>query len=44
MGDRSGNYEHNTGYSPGSMAALGIMMLLLTIGGVLALLVFVLKW
>ena len=28
----------------GSMAALGIMMLLLTVGGVLALLVLVLKW
>ena len=29
---------------PGSMAALGIVMLVLTVGGILALLVFVLKW
>lgn len=44
LGDRSGSYTHKTGYSSGSMAALGIMMLILTVGGILALLVFVLKW
>ena len=37
------NRVYNVSVS-GSMAALGIMMLLLTVGGVLALLVLVLKW
>jgi len=44
LGDRSGDYAHKNGYSSGSMAALGIMMLLITVGGILALLVLVLKW
>jgi len=44
IGDRSGSYSHKNGYSSGSMAALGIMMLILTVGGILALLVYVLKW
>ena len=34
----------DNGYSSGAMAALGIIMLLLTIGGVVALLILVLKW
>jgi len=45
LGDRSsGSYTHKTGYSSGSMAALGIMMLIITVAAILALLVFVLKW
>jgi len=46
LGDRGGSYTHKAKgtYSSGSMAALGIIMLLLTVGGILALLVFVLKW
>jgi len=46
LGDRSGSYTYKAthSYSSGSMAALGIVMLLLTVVGVLSLLVFVLKW
>lgn len=44
LGDRNGNYVHKTGYTSGSMAALGIIMLIITVSGSLALLVFVLKW
>jgi len=43
--DRSGSYSYeDKGYSSGAMAALGIIMLLLTTGGVVALLIWVLKW
>ena len=44
MGERGGRYTHTVGYSSGAMAALGLVVLLLTIGGVLALLKYVLKW
>merc|ERR1712080_437238 len=44
LGDRSGHYTHKVGYTGGAMAALGISLLVLTLGGVLALLVYVLKW
>jgi len=44
LGDRSPDQSHKSGYRAGSMAALGIVMLILTVGGILALLVFVLKW
>jgi len=45
LGSReSGQFMHKTGYTSGSMAALGIIMLLVTVGGILALLVYVLKW
>jgi len=43
--EKSGDsYIHKTGYTSGSMAALGIVMLIVTVGGILALLVYVLKW
>eukprot|EP00092_Neocalanus_flemingeri_P024038 GFUD01026073.1.p1 GENE.GFUD01026073.1~~GFUD01026073.1.p1 ORF type:complete len:177 (+),score=42.49 GFUD01026073.1:62-532(+) len=45
LGSREGGqFTHKTGYTSGSMAALGIVMLILTVGGILALLVYVLKW
>jgi len=45
LGSREGGqFTHKTGYTSGSMAALGIVMLIVTVGGILALLVYVLKW
>ena len=47
MGSRidsgSGSYTYKVGYSSGAMAACGIILLLITVGGFGALLVFVLK-
>ncbi len=42
--ETSPTWLQDDGYSPGAMAALGIIMLLLTMGGVVALLIWVLKW
>jgi len=44
LGDRKGRYTHTVGYSSGAMWALGLVVLLVTVAGVLALLVYVLKW
>lgn len=43
LGDRGGSYTYKDGYTPGAMAACGIILLLITIGGFGALLVFVIK-
>merc|ERR1712037_882254 len=44
LGDRTGRYTHTVGYSSGAMWALGLVVLLVTVAGVLAVLVYVLKW
>jgi len=43
LGSRNGNVDVKDGYSSGSMAACGIILLLISISGFMALLIFVIK-